>query len=254
MIVHAYGNEQEQALLFPSRSVACRCVDFLRTQEPSLQADEVRIVDLIFNPRPGRDIPATDTTPGLSAVMFPKTVFKTAKEFWQHTGEGISSRRADYCRRLYEDGIITGELESNPSQRSCRGPRRYHRELSINGAGRQPRTHTSERTLTGNGTFESDSEGREFSLHVEERYGRNLDMSLVSKANFAIKKHIAGSLRSDSELRTAAERPLNVETTPLSKGFSEADVYLYPTGMSSIFNIHRILLSTRGSMKSVCFG
>lgn len=254
MIVQAYGSEQEQALLFPSRCVACRCVDFLRTQDSSLQADEVRIVDLISNPRPLTEVAATKPTPGLSAVIFPKSAFKVAKAFWQHTGEGISSRRADYCRRLYEDGVLTGRSESNSAQRSCRGPKRYHRESSANGTGGQACIQSYEPILTGNGAVKTDLERREFSLHVEERYGRNLDLSLVSKAKLSIRRRIAGSLTTDVELSKAVELSVKAEATRGSKDFSEDDVYLYPTGMSSIFNIHRILLSARGSMKSVCFG
>ncbi|KAJ9062032.1 Cystathionine gamma-synthase [Entomophthora muscae] len=33
-----------------------------------------------------------------------------------------------------------------------------------------------------------------------------------------------------------------------------SDVYLYPTGMSAIYNSHRLALATQGNLKSVCFG
>ncbi|KAI9785861.1 MAG: hypothetical protein M1816_008188 [Peltula sp. TS41687] len=254
LIVQAYGSEEEQALLFPSRSVACRCVGFLRTQDSSLQTDEVRIVELVSNPKPGTDIAATNPTPGLSAVIFPKSAFKVAKAFWQHTGEGISSRRADYCRRLFEEGVLGGIVEPSSLERPRKGPKRYHRESSNSKAGRQGYVESEEQIPTGHHTIQSHSEGRECSLHVEERYGRNLDMSLVSKAKLSIRKRIAGSLTADVELGQADELPVSAQPTRLLEGFSEANVYLYPTGMSSIFNIHRIFLSARGSMKSVCFG
>ena len=38
-------------------------------------------------------------------------------------------------------------------------------------------------------------------------------------------------------------------------GLTEDDVYLFPTGMSSIFNTHQIIMAAKGdSMKSICFG
>ena len=37
-------------------------------------------------------------------------------------------------------------------------------------------------------------------------------------------------------------------------GFSVDDVYLYPSGMSAIFNVHRILRLARGEMKSLSYG
>jgi cystathionine gamma-synthase len=43
-------------------------------------------------------------------------------------------------------------------------------------------------------------------------------------------------------------------TTRNVTGFSEDDVYLYPTGMSAIFNTHRNLLKAKGELKAVVFG
>jgi cystathionine gamma-synthase len=35
---------------------------------------------------------------------------------------------------------------------------------------------------------------------------------------------------------------------------SDDDVYLYPSGMNSIFNTHRMMLQSRGQLKSISFG
>lgn len=56
------------------------------------------------------------------------------------------------------------------------------------------------------------------------------------------------------ELEKALEMTDATARTRLVRGFSEDDVYLYPTGMSSIFNTHRTLMACRGDLRSVCFG
>ncbi|KAL9605927.1 MAG: hypothetical protein Q9179_000904 [Wetmoreana sp. 5 TL-2023] len=94
-------------------------------------------------------------------------------------------------------------------------------------------------------------EGAQF---VEERYGRNLDLSLAGKAKLAIRRRIAGALMVDVDLDQPPEDvtpSTNVRQVP---GVSEDDVYLYPSGMSSIFNTHRIMMACRGKMRSICFG
>jgi cystathionine gamma-synthase len=90
---------------------------------------------------------------------------------------------------------------------------------------------------------------------LEERFGRNLDVSFVQPARSAIKRRIAGALRSDSELTTAPPPEHEMESN--SRGvvnLREEDVYLFPCGMSAIFNSHRALLGARGSQKSINFG
>jgi cystathionine gamma-synthase len=90
---------------------------------------------------------------------------------------------------------------------------------------------------------------------LEERFGRNLDISFVEPAKSAIKRRIAGALRSDHELTTTPPPESEMETN--SRGvvnLREEDIYLFPCGMSAIFNSHRALLGARGSMKSLNFG
>lgn len=86
--------------------------------------------------------------------------------------------------------------------------------------------------------------------HVEERFGRNLSISLTSNAKVAIKRRIAGLLAADMELEDA----LRASPQRQNRGFSEDDVYLYPSGMSAIFNAHQCLMAARQSLKSVCYG
>lgn len=94
-------------------------------------------------------------------------------------------------------------------------------------------------------------DGGEYAQFIEERFGRNLSTSLADRAKLAVRRRIAGSLTADVELSEALE---TTSSDGRIAGLTEDDVFLFPTGMSSIFNIHQTLLLTRGSMKSICFG
>lgn len=180
---------------------------------------------------------------GVAAVLFPLEEFKVAKQFWQHTGEGISSRQAEFCLREYEAGLVEKSsavtTNSDPPSRVSRGPKRYSRvpaKAEYKPVVRTPEVET----------------GVDCSRFVEERFGRNLDLAFIDSAKLAIRRRIAGTLKSNVGLQDALG--LSNEGGRLGEGFSENDVYLYPTGMSAIYNAHRLLTSARGPKKSVCYG
>lgn len=248
-VVESYGLLGERALLFPSHAVATRCVDFFHNQAPELGPQQVRIVDLVPSAEKARSDGVEGVSPKVSAVIFPGDHFKIAKAFWQHSGDGVSSRRAEYCHNLFSKGILIDSKKREETPRMCKGPKRYQKKTSIDIIG-----HPS---VTSNSSPEGPSgaaEVQEPTQFVEERFGRNLDLSLTSNAKLAIRRRIAGSLTADVGLTEALalekvhERPRKVA------GFSEDDVYLYPTGMSSIFNTHRNLMAARGHLKSINYG
>lgn len=179
-------------------------------------------------------------SPSISAVLFPGSHFKVAKTFWQHAGDGISSRRAEYCQALFDEGLLVDSKETQEVPKVCKGPRRYRQKTSIDLNG-------SEERLNGN-------ENHDSAQFVEQRFGRNLDISQTKNAKLAVRRRIAGSLTAD----VALEKALSVEEDGDRKrdvpDFSEDDVYLYPSGMSSIFNAHRNMMATKGPMKSVVYG
>lgn len=250
-IVKKYGSPQEKAFLFPSHAVAQRCSSFLYSQVSGLADHSVRIIDLFPNDgtaqsddEPGR----RDAKPMISAVIFPKAHSKIAKVFWQHSGDGISSRRAEYCHKAYEEGRLSeqrmsnGEVNGTGCVPPIKGPRRYQKKDSIDVSPNQP-------TVPINGL-----EGKDCVQFVEERFGRNLDVSLASNAKLAIRRRISGALTANVDLKEALETENSPTRTEHVEGFSENDVYLYPCGMSSIFNTHRSMLACSGQMKSISFG
>ena len=90
-------------------------------------------------------------------------------------------------------------------------------------------------------------------MFLEERFGRNLDVSLLENAKSAVRRRIAGSLMGEVEL-TQDLRPETPSNTRGIAGLTEKDVYLYPCGMSSIFNAHYMMLEARGPLKSISYG
>lgn len=236
-----HGSSTEKAFLFPSHAVATRCVEFLQRRVPSLVlGNSLRIVDLYPNSGLANgdgESEAAHIKPIISAVILPRSHTKVAKTFWQHSGDGISSRRADYCHKAFDDGRLTVQRAvMSPSK----GPRRYQTKESVDLS--PQRAHTK------------GLDGKDYIQFVEERFGRNLDVSLAHSAKLAIRRRIAGALVANVDLHEALEMSSPPTRTEQVEGFSERDVYLYPCGMSSIFNTHRALMACRGEMKSITFG
>jgi cystathionine gamma-synthase len=219
-------------MLFPSASVARRCGRFIKQHSSTVPPPCIRVVE--FTPRASGSTHATIVS-GLSVVFFPATEFKVAKQFWQHSGDGVSSRRAEFCQQELEDGVLVEKgLPDELSRRPAKGPKRYSRVLADKGAG------------------EKISPTEDMSRFVEERFGRNLGVEFVANAKLAVRRRIAGTLRSDVTLSDAIA--LSSEGGRDVDGFTEEDVYLFPTGMSAIFNSHRLLMETLEPRKSVCYG
>ena len=261
-VARRHGAPDEQAMLFPSTAVASRCLDFLhkcnsrtsRGVSASTGLRGARIIDLILRDEAPNVKPSLNFRTIISAVLFSSADFPHAKTFWQHTGDGVSSRRADFCFKAFEEGHLIPRKDYEEravlSDRACKGPRRYQRKSSL-GQNASSSHALRSSTLWGD---TSSLEGNDSSIFVEERFGRNLNIALATKAKLAIRKRIAGSLTADVDLQAALA--LNAETKGVRnvQGLSENDIYLYPTGMSSIFNTHRMLLDVRGSRRSIMFG
>jgi cystathionine gamma-synthase len=253
-ILRRFGSSDEAATLFPSPKTAARCYDFVVSKVPYDEARKVRVVNLVM-PRQvatggcGHCQPA-NVMPKLSCVLYPKTHSRIAKQVWQHSGEGISSRRSEFYLMALEDGYLVEESRCHSEvakvQRLHKGPKRYQNNGSL--GTRDPVLRRSRIPLT---VSKGVLEGKEFNQFIEERFGRNLGTALARNAKLAVKRRIAGSLTADVDLTEA------LETTPCHgrvAGLTEDDVFLYPSGMSSIFNTHQILMTTRGPMKSICYG
>ena len=255
VIMKQYGKAKEHVMLFPSPATAKRCQRFFYEKLESLQVTAVRLLNL--EPNLGARKHGT-TLSGVYCVFFPKEHTPIAKQVWQHSGDGISSRRGEFCLKALKDGLlqpvaVPARIRSDSLY--SKGPRRYQRGGSQNGINfliNPP----PDRTINGEETVAE--EDKSYAQFVEERFGRNLNVQLATKAKLAIRRRIAGCLTDPSDLDEAlAKSPEHCDRRV--KGLTEDDVYLYPCGMSSIFNAHRILMANSRSHerpihKSICFG
>ncbi|RKL27733.1 Cystathionine gamma-synthase [Fusarium proliferatum] len=251
-IVDRYGSPGQQAMLFPTPRVANRCQDFILQRISPELANQVRIIDFALDKSKELSPVLKKLTSTISAVVYPSEVFPIAKQYWQHTGEGTSSRRAEFCHGLFKDDLLIPAARSRTppeaSQgRPFRGPRRYTRPGSIDGV-----SSAAPSTLK-QPSPETPVESLESSRFLEERFGRNLDLSMVERAKSAIRRRIAGAMAHDVDLNNGP-LPAMTSNTRGMPNLEENDVYLYPAGMNAIFNAHRALLHAREPAQSINFG
>lgn len=256
-IADRFGRPGQSAMLFPNETIAQRCVDFVKDKAPAAEQEHLGTVHLVLDSSNPAATPLKPIGPTVSAVLFVPEAFPFAKQYWQHSGDGISSRRAEFCSSLLGQGLLVPDTSPKPPtsplrNMPCKGPRRYQRPMSVD------ETVSPAKNGNGNGNGNGPANGpapdsEESSRFVEERFGRNLDISLVERAKTAIRRRIAGTLTHDVDVKN---HPLP-QAEPSNrgvKGLTERDIYLFPCGMNAIFNTHRLLSKARGSQKSINFG
>ncbi|KAF4629920.1 hypothetical protein G7Y89_g8220 [Cudoniella acicularis] len=84
------------AMLFPTQEDAERCAEFVRSSCPE---DHLQIVCGVSGRDAGR---LGDDWTCVYALIHAKESLPYAKKFWQHTGSGISSRRAEHTLSLFQ--------------------------------------------------------------------------------------------------------------------------------------------------------
>lgn len=245
-------------MLFPTPRVARRCLDFIQKRVSSDTSHQCRVIDFILDTSKDLSPLLKKLSSTISAVLFPHDTFPIAKQYWQHTGDGTSSRRAEFCHGLFKDDLLiaasgsesgSGSAPRAPAipdvaSRPFRGPKRYQRPGSIDGVS-SPASKPS--------TPQVPVESIESSRFLEERFGRNLELSMVERAKSAIRRRIAGALTHEVDLSNGP-LPSMTDNSRGIKTLEEGDVYLYPAGMNAIFQAHRALLGAREPRKSINFG
>jgi len=254
-------------MLFPTQTVAEHCRSFMQIRSAYArlvnlficpEEENSRIIDLNTQ---GTADHASMAPVNLHIVLFPAEAFPVAKEFWQHTGMGISSRLAEHCLYMLPRELVQAQKQTQTQVQP---------QLSSPTASRFPfKVHHRHYSAKGHVRLLSDSSSRkahedelnlDHSTYLEERYGRNLPLSFAPSAKRALRRRISGVLirddPSDSQGEpSAGEKNLVVGLS--SRGVtdvSEDDVFLFSTGMSAIWNAHQLALAVRPPAKSVCFG
>ncbi|KAI7853534.1 pyridoxal phosphate-dependent transferase [Circinella umbellata] len=237
-LLNKYGKVNESGMLFPSRKVAERCREFMKQYFSETQT--VRIVELKLGP--AEKYPAMP----IFMLVFPEDGFKIAKQFWQHSGDILSSRMAERCLEVLDEQDKKDKQEQEKPLPMGNRSRYANKKQSL--------------------SIEKEEKPVEADQYVEERYGRNLPIEFTNQAKVALRRRIAGILSTEAEQSIQIEDYHKATAIELESqralqgdrnitGLSEEDVYLYPCGMSAIFHAHRIVMSVLDpSKKSICFG
>ncbi|RKO92711.1 cystathionine gamma-synthase [Blyttiomyces helicus] len=262
-----FGRPDESCLVFPSRRPAEECRDFMLSHLSPVPAPKpsIRLAELTLAPRhnptsPVADDPATALTPTvqLHAILLPSTLASLAKQFWQHSGEGISSRFAAHALHVLDANARSGEFAESLWTGVRAGP-----GLNPHYAGPAYRPRAQVAALAA---AHEAGVRREQEQFVEERFGRNWDVREAVRAKRALRRRIAGVLGDAASLAGPAEdgpppptvaAAADVEPVLSDRGVvgvSEGDVFLFPSGMSAIYNAHRVVRKMFPDRKSVQFG
>ncbi|TIB72953.1 hypothetical protein E3Q23_03171 [Wallemia mellicola] len=270
IIITKFGNsDSESCLLFPINKWAEMCRDFIIPSAKSARLAHLTVCD----PSPDPAIPSIE----VHAVIFNKDFFSLAKQFWQHTGLGVSSRLAERALDCLEasEKISPTALSKSPSSLSKSptltspptflrtGSRnRYNSNKSKFSQTSQPPTPGGSDLVAGklsnNALKQADEDSnqdifdKDHAVYVEERYGRNLPLASAPLAKRALKRRIAGVVI-DPHVDAAVGPTIESER---GAGLTEDDVWLTSTGMAAIWLTHQAAMTWKGAEtgKSVCFG
>ncbi|CAG8642567.1 12891_t:CDS:2 [Ambispora leptoticha] len=297
-----FAKPTESCLLFPSRKAAQRCRDFLKryynpqdalsssTSISKASSTIARLAEItVLAPTAEYTESSLPNAVTLYVIIFPKDAFPVAKSYWQHTGDGISSRHAEYVLRLLQakqeeeqtqEKLMNLKISSKKRYSNPRPPVAVANVTNTNNIDSNnndinksiTKNNNLNNNITDNNNDCDNSNNSNIvnskkasadellfgaNSYVEERYGRNLSAEFAEKAKIVLKRRIAGvfGVESDEEnLQNVASKAIEGISERDLMVVSEDDVYLFPCGMSAIFNAHRIILSAFPHKKSVCFG
>ena len=160
----------------------------------------------------------------------PEDSFTLAKQFWQHTGLGLSSRFAEYCLSLLPDEPSSPTTPLSPSfPRPSKGGNRHYSNKSLSNG--SATLNSVIPTQIPPASTETLTKGH--NIYPEERYGRNLSISSASAAKRVVRRRIAGVLVKDTVATDLPAQDVDkeLEIGPSTRGVesvSEDDVYYNP--------------------------
>ncbi|KAI6124401.1 pyridoxal phosphate-dependent transferase [Pisolithus croceorrhizus] len=253
----------EKSLLCSSKGAADHCREFILARVAlSGISTHVRLVRYLVRPEhaPSQPSSSTDECVELHIILFPADIFPIAKQFWQHTGMGISSRFAERCLAILGSQQPLSPVAPSRSPVSWRSPYKASNKHYSKHIPASPSLGGESRPSASLPSCPPEALCKDQDTYIEERYGRNLPLSAGAHAKRALRRRIAGVLVHDT-MDDGPHGPsagaLDAELGPSSRGVkdvTENDVFLFPTGMAAIWNAHQLALAVRPVARSVCFG
>lgn len=161
-----YGRPGECAWAFPTFEIAKRCRDFVRARSDH---KKIRIMQLT-TPHNDEGVPPVT----IVFVFVPVALKPICKQYWQHTGEGISSRLGEFC---LEEFSVIPKTDGHVKDYNAFHGSKFEEKVSAKPI----------------------SESAEMQTFVEERFGRNLDGKFAAEAKEALQKRISSQIKHFSQ-------------------------------------------------------
>lgn len=244
-----YAKESETCLCFPSYNVAKRCREFIvvkaAQQDPSKPPVKVRILQLATSKPMNAEEAKWKRECKIAVIFVAKEHFPLMKQYWQHTGEIISSRLAEYV--LHELFMVERSSQAVETK-EIRGEEefietRFGRNLDFSLA-----DHAKmliKRRIATKVVEEEDQGGRNDQQDVpaaEEFVEHEVTADAVNRV--APSENVSSTIPPEPidavqapEPDTDDDRRRTLHVNP------ESDVLLFQSGMASIFTAHRMLLN-----------
>lgn len=261
----------ESCLPFSSYNVAKRCREYIKVRKQAEnsavnQDYPIRILQLKTGKPLTPEELKTKQECTIACVFVHTDDYIYLREYWQLTGEGISTRCAEYMLKNIEQllGTQLSELKVNPNllsndkidvdyitrvrqtmDLSTHEQAKYHvrAALAKRNSGRatslftsnatrsptpEPVTAQNLRTMASNNSYEA----IDFVQHFVEENG---SVSATTEMTSDAQPH-------SNPISETATSPLSSLATTQPLIDPQDDVYLFPTGISSVFTAHRLLL------------
>ncbi|CAE6454243.1 unnamed protein product [Rhizoctonia solani] len=220
-----FGRPGETCFLFPSAHIANEFRQFMirHSPDPASPIFSVDLVEYFICPTHGTPAECLELYIGL----FQEDAFRLGKQFWQHTGLGISSRFASaVLDRLAQNGKFHTDDGLSPTPE----PQNFQCAKHCDS---KPRRRQTLLQPCERNTLSED--------HCALRASAAL-------AKATLRHRIAGLIANESPSAPVERSQLGASVV------SEDDVFLFPTGMSAIWNSYQLILAIRPQQRSVCFG
>jgi cystathionine gamma-synthase len=203
----------------------------------------------------------------LQILLFNKEHWGFAKSFWQHTGDGVSSRLAE--RALDFMGETPPGVQPQPAVQEAAPTKNSHYSKNRHYAKRQQSVSATSASIPAtpataipdpmNKPINEENLTPDLSTYLEERYGRNLPLRNAPLAKEALRRRIAGGLLPSDEDFGKVDDVARGAAAGSGKAVTPEDVYLYPGGMSAIWHAHDICRKVRRASgeqegKSISYG
>lgn len=273
-----YAKENETCLCFPSYNVAKRCREYIGVKcsqdHSNLAISKVRILQLATSKPVTQEEAKWKRECKIAVVFVDKSYFPLLKQYWQHTGEIISSRLAEYV--LHELFIVEKSSKTismpkstdEPSGKNDSGEIRDEEEFIETRFGRNMdfsfadhAKNLIKKRIATKVVDDDDVVADEPSIHVDNdahSTNENFVEHIVDSVNANIEgPEVPDEIRHDMASSTIPSETMQVNESELEGEAAEqnndrrrslhvnpdTDVFLFPSGMASIFTAHRLLLN-----------